>query len=228
LIQQGHCDYPLTEEGENQARTLGKLLQSKAWHRVYCSDLQRARSSAELILSQSDYWNGREDEILLSKHLRELSFGVREGLSRSLNREQALEVKAKQFNIPKEEVVDTAETPLDAKMRQFLFLKQLHSDHIEEFLSLSQQTNLETNLEDDSKTDSTTNFEKHIACVSHGGYIRYFLKFYCNDTYSQKIKNCGTSIITITWTDVNDPESFVCEAQEHEVNLSPLEVNHIP
>lgn len=43
-IRQGHCDYPLTEGGINDALKTGTALRHVKWSQVYASDLNRART----------------------------------------------------------------------------------------------------------------------------------------------------------------------------------------
>ena len=38
-ILQGQCDYPLTEKGLEQAKSVGKVLETKRFSKVYSSDL---------------------------------------------------------------------------------------------------------------------------------------------------------------------------------------------
>lgn len=45
---QGHADIPLNAEGLRQARQLAEKLSGEAFAAIYCSDLQRARVTAEI------------------------------------------------------------------------------------------------------------------------------------------------------------------------------------
>ena len=76
-IYQGHADSPLTDAGEAQALLLAPRLRSlDCGASVYCSDLGRARRTAELLTDTSIH-RIREDPAL-----RERCYGVFEGLSR--------------------------------------------------------------------------------------------------------------------------------------------------
>ena len=77
-LYQGHADSPLTETGEAQARRLAPRLRAlNCSPTIYCSDLGRARRTAEL-LADPAFHRIREDA-----DLRERSYGVFEGLSRA-------------------------------------------------------------------------------------------------------------------------------------------------
>ena len=77
-LYQGHADSPLTEVGEAQARRLALRIRSLACSAtIYCSDLGRARRTAELLSDP----NARR--IVEESRLRERSYGIFEGLSRA-------------------------------------------------------------------------------------------------------------------------------------------------
>lgn len=77
-LYQGHADSPLTPAGEVQALRLAPRLRSlDCCATVHCSDLGRARRTAELLI-QPPVHRIREDPAL-----RERCYGVFEGLSRT-------------------------------------------------------------------------------------------------------------------------------------------------
>ena len=69
-ILQGHCDSPLTEKGEKQARLLSARLKNDIIDEVYSSDLPRTRRTTELIL------DGRDLPVTFDARLRERNLGV--------------------------------------------------------------------------------------------------------------------------------------------------------
>jgi len=71
---QGQSDVPLSDVGRQQARALFERLAPEAIDVAYISDLKRAVETAEIILS------GRDVPILREPRLREMNFGVLEGL----------------------------------------------------------------------------------------------------------------------------------------------------
>jgi broad specificity phosphatase PhoE len=71
----GHSDPPLDAKGLDQAKRLADDLRAVPFAAAYSSDLQRARTTAEIILA------GRGLEVQLEFHLREIDSGRWEGLA---------------------------------------------------------------------------------------------------------------------------------------------------
>ncbi len=71
----GHIDVELSQRGVRQMERLAEALRGVGLKEVYCSDLKRARRSAEIIAGAA----GRRPVVLPS--LRERSFGRWEGIS---------------------------------------------------------------------------------------------------------------------------------------------------
>ncbi len=77
-VYQGHGDSALTARGEAQARALAVRVRAlDCCPTLYCSDLGRARRTAELIADP------RRHSVVLEPGLRERGHGVFEGLSRA-------------------------------------------------------------------------------------------------------------------------------------------------
>ena len=77
-LYQGHADSPLTETGRAQARLLApRSRQLGCGATVYCSDLGRARSTAELLVEPG------VQRIRTEADLRERGYGTCEGMSRT-------------------------------------------------------------------------------------------------------------------------------------------------
>ncbi len=68
----GKTDLPLTEEGKDELRDLYAAYEYPRVHRVYSSPLERAVQSAEILFPDT--------EITIAEDLREMDFGVFEGL----------------------------------------------------------------------------------------------------------------------------------------------------
>ncbi len=72
---QGHRDVPLSEKGLRQAEAIAQRLSGEKVDVVYCSDLQRARITAEKIAG----FHGLE--VRVTSQLREMNFGRWESLT---------------------------------------------------------------------------------------------------------------------------------------------------
>lgn len=180
---------------------------------VFSSDLFRAHNTARIVLSQTDPAVSYDIErINQSKLLREINFGVREGLSRALNKQQAREEVARRLNINVADVVDTSECNKTVNKRQAEFLSHLQQHCAELCLG----------------TDSDDASNAKVLCVSHGGFIKEFLKTYCPTVVTPaKIGNCSVSIINIEWFESSEPVEgeaeqyqFCCTALPEHVNIS--------
>lgn len=72
---QGSADIPLAEEGIRLARRTGEALKDVPFDICFCSPLQRARQTAELVLGE----RAGQVPIIPDKRLEEIDFGVLEG-----------------------------------------------------------------------------------------------------------------------------------------------------
>lgn len=197
FFQQGHCDYPLTELGISQAIARGASLKDEKWDLVFSSDLFRAFNTTKIILAQQSARTMNDDSIKQTPLLRELSFGVREGLSRSLTTKECVAEVARRRNIPVADVFDAAESVSSVLQRQAEFLARLKYFCLE------------------AKQSQSDNEPLKVLCVAHGGFIGHFLRNFCPTLVREKPKigNCSLSIITIDWP-VNDT---VVSAEEVEL-----------
>jgi len=214
-ILQGHCDYPLTDLGQVQALNCGKRLKEQQWDKIYASDLPRAHSTCQLILSQNVNRYPPES-ITTTTLLRELCFGIREALPREVTTRVAREATAKRLGIPVEDVVDNTETPPQVRRRQKQFLKELGLE------MRAIQSSLPASRDLDAEPIQ-------ILCVSHGGFIKSLLRNFCPMVVTPiKIGNCAVTLIEIEWPDsvgpqgmiVTDPTKtvFTCTTREGWVN----------
>jgi broad specificity phosphatase PhoE len=73
---QGQFDSPLSEQGREQSRALGRRLVQEGWSvsAIYTSDLSRASETAEILASSLDV------PVISDKRLREYGFGVLTGV----------------------------------------------------------------------------------------------------------------------------------------------------
>jgi alpha-ribazole phosphatase len=90
----GRTDTPLSERGIEQAAKLAEILSTAQLSAVYCSDLQRARVTAEVIAKPSDV------KVQESSAWREIDMGQWEGRTMSSLHDEAPELIAQLFNDP--------------------------------------------------------------------------------------------------------------------------------
>ncbi len=78
---QGSADQPLNDVGRKQAATLLPRLAKMEFQAIYASDLSRVQETAQIAL-------GSIDDVVFDARLRELSFGIFEGLTHVQIKEQ--------------------------------------------------------------------------------------------------------------------------------------------
>jgi len=88
----GFIDVSLNDKGEKQARCLYKRLKEEKIHKIYCSDRKRAIQTAKIIF-------GRR-EIKKIPDLREIHFGIFEGLTHKEIMKKHSEIYKKWLNNP--------------------------------------------------------------------------------------------------------------------------------
>eukprot|EP01038_Epipyxis_sp_PR26KG_P011196 gene11196-15016_t len=201
-ILQGHIDFPLTDLGVNQAEVAGDSLRDVQFHHIISSDLPRAFHTSRII-SHRFYKTISEDEIVQTKLLRELNFGVREGLPRGTTVCDAKAIVASNLNLPVDEIVDNAEKPEEVFERQRQFLNYLHSVCHQDL----------SNIKD-----------FNILAVSHGGYIRSFIRNFTQNEKVIKIDNCSVTIMEIKWNDIGNCDTVECSAKEDKINIHPSDI----
>ncbi len=109
-LYQGHTDIPLNQTGREQAEQAAVELKDTPFDIVYCSDLTRARQTAEAVLKFHP-----EVPIIIDQRLRERNFGDLEGANYRrdiLNQPIYTEIKANPstFRFPNgESLVDVRE-----------------------------------------------------------------------------------------------------------------------
>lgn len=76
---QGNTDIPINDEGRQMAIDAAKEYKDIHFDVCYCSPLIRARETAELVLQ------GRDIPIIVDDRLREMGFGIYEGIENSFD-----------------------------------------------------------------------------------------------------------------------------------------------
>lgn len=133
---QGRTDVPLNETGIRQANTLAKKIKDIPFDIIYSSDLLRAKETA-LFVHQ-----GRKIPFITTPLLREIDFGIAEGMDRN---EMRIVYKDLFFNIinnPDHPLCnDTAfeqgETKREAFQRLVTLLKKIEIEHPNKNVALS-------------------------------------------------------------------------------------------
>lgn len=87
-VMQGHTDIPLNDTGISQAQAAARAFATLPVQRVYCSDLLRARRTAEIINAE------RGLPMSVEPMLRERSFGIFEGKTRDAMQEMRAQLAA--------------------------------------------------------------------------------------------------------------------------------------
>ncbi|WP_258087999.1 histidine phosphatase family protein [Weissella fangxianensis] len=113
---QGWTNAPLTEKGIQDGRAAGERLQDIVFDRAYSSDLERAVSTAQMVLDQ----NNHTDASLLQSlpELREQFFGYFDGISNTI----AAQLIAKKRALP----VTTTFDQLTRQLGPFEIINAIH------------------------------------------------------------------------------------------------------
>lgn len=76
---QGQTDVPLNDEGREMARKAAAACAEIPFDVCFCSPLDRAKETAEILLA------GRQVPIVFDERLKEMSFGIYEGIEKSFD-----------------------------------------------------------------------------------------------------------------------------------------------
>ncbi len=121
---QGLTDIPLNAAGERQAKKAGEKLRGFHFDAVYCSDLDRAKTTARLALNGSFPY----EQIRYDRRLRERAFGVYEGGPYDKDKlpgeyRKAMDADPEGFSFPE------GESLLDVEKRVRPFYEELIARH---------------------------------------------------------------------------------------------------
>lgn len=162
---QGHSDTALTEEGLRQAKQVAQRFASEKIAAVYASDLSRAYNTAEAIAGKHGL------PVATLPALREINFGVWEGLTYTAINEKWSDDMRVLYTTPDELVIPGGETFRQLKERAGNAMDSLVKNHPDET----------------------------IAVVSHGGTIRTILctilNIHLNHVWNIRQDNTAVNII---------------------------------
>ncbi len=113
----GHKDVDLSREGAAQAEKLGKKLKTAKFDKVYCSDRRRALQTCRIIFKQA--------KITKVRDLREIDFGVLEGLRYKEIMEKYADVYEKWLKDPYKNSIPKVEKMKVFKKRVELAIKNI-------------------------------------------------------------------------------------------------------
>lgn len=135
----GHKDIGLSNEGKSQAKLLSSSLNAVRFDKVYCSDRKRAMQTARILF--------REAKIIQDRGLREINFGVLEGLKHE-------EIMQKYADIYREWLKDSFKNNIPKAEPMSVFKQR---------------------VENTLRKIASSNPDKTIAVVCHGGVIGVFV-----------------------------------------------------
>jgi broad specificity phosphatase PhoE len=211
----------------------GEHLRTHHWDFVFSSDLPRAHNTAQLILSNHAGHHKKKHNVLKTKLLREIHFGVREGLSRAYSVAEARAIVAQRLGVPLSEVVDSKESLPEVRARQISFLT-----HLKFYLcALALQSSLSSeagrssgagtgaalgaagsdldnsgSAPDGAQRNATA---VHVMCTSHGGFIKDFLRNFCPGLEKiEKIGNCSVSVVDVEFDALELEEAHIAVIQQ--------------
>lgn len=175
---------------------------------IYSSDLLRAITTTQLIMNPSlinnisnsnpsstytSNINPYNNHIITSPLLKEISFGIRENLPKGTSVKEAKEIIAQKTNQSITNIQDNCETIASVIKRQEEFLNEMFS-----------------NLEMKYKNELIDmNHIPKVLVVSHGGFIRTFLRHFGQMDSIDKIHNCSLSKVIIERNEITKEFSFV-------------------
>ncbi len=136
---QGQKDIPLTEKGIEQAKLIGKRLINEGIEKIYTSDLKRAYDTARIIGKMLNI------EVIPSKELREINFGIWEGLTSDIIKSKFSKEHELWLKNPEMLKVEGAESILDLQLRAMNEINKIISDeNIDNVLIVSHSATLKT------------------------------------------------------------------------------------
>lgn len=188
---------------------------------MYSSDLSRAADTTKFILQLQEATPMAAESVHLTPLLRELRFGVREALPRGTSVREARDIVAKAKNISKDEVVDDTETLHEVRIRQQELLERIYKDLFEHDPAVAKvapgglagpgeeeaasPTIVDSNNTLAGATSDTSQLPLKVLAVSHGGFIKSFLRHFCADLeVPEKISNCAVSTVLVEWLPAED------------------------
>uniref|UniRef100_A0A8C6T909 fructose-2,6-bisphosphate 2-phosphatase n=1 Tax=Neogobius melanostomus TaxID=47308 RepID=A0A8C6T909_9GOBI len=195
LLQGQGVDTLLSETGAQQGEAVGHYLKDIPFSTVFVSNLQRAIQTAEFILKTNNHCSG--NKMILEPLLRERGFGIAEGRPREClkNMANAAGKSSREYTPPGGETLDQVK----ARVRKFLSV--LFNQVVEAHGWSGQEPGTEDGDVSDSApcgfaSDGLEGVSVHALVVSHGAYIRVFMKHVLEDLKCSLPKGATTSHVS--------------------------------
>lgn len=207
---QGQSDYPLTEAGILDTDRLGGALRNTPWDFVVCSDLPRCRKTLDLL--QEKRQKPLDLDVHFTSSVREVNFGIREGLPKGTSVEEARVLISQQTGQAAESVEDSAKSEMAVLERQKVFLAELHATLAVSASSLSCSVPL------------SQSSPVKVLCVSHGGFIKRFLANFAN-VIVDAVPNCSITTVHIEFLGEKSRGTPLCRVLDvcEQPHLHPLQ-----
>lgn len=136
---QGQIDIPLTEKGIEQAKLIGKRLINEGIEKIYTSDLKRAYDTASIIGKMLNI------DVIPLKELREINFGIWEGLTTDIIKSKFSKERELWLKNPEMLKVEGAESILELQLRAMNEINKIISNNnIDNVLIVSHSATLKT------------------------------------------------------------------------------------
>lgn len=120
---QGHANAPLTEKGLGQGELVANRLKDEVIDVIYASDLDRARITAEKISKSTGA------KLIITEELREMSFGIWEGMLFTEVKEKYPEDFLKWLSKPEDLKIENGETLFTLENRMERVINDIMSKH---------------------------------------------------------------------------------------------------
>ena len=185
-IWQGQLDFPLSEQGRDQARRTGGLLAGFPFEALYASPLSRAHETARIISRESGFGG----EVSAHPGLMERAGGLLEGTTREERETRDPDLVKKLESLPEEErwSVVGAETDEEVLDRFNGAISEVFGRHPS---------------------------AGRVVVVSHGGSIRALLKNLFGDVLSGAQRTPNASVTRVSWGTDGGPRLVELASAEH-------------
>jgi probable phosphoglycerate mutase len=186
-VWQGQMEFPLSNEGRVQARSVGKALAGERIDGIYSSPLGRAFETAEIIVRETNF----PGAVVPIEGLTERRGGLLEGTNRAEREARNPELMSKFLILPEEErwTLVGAETDEEVLYRFERAISDIRSRHAS---------------------------GARMAVVSHGGVMRAFLRdVFGAEVLPGSERAPNASITRIQWDDAGRPHLKELASTKH-------------